>query len=99
RAARYGILGAKPTDVHVSLCEWQAGRAPPGPADGAVQASRASAHASPGASSPPSGVLVVGHRSGPPVVAALAGRHALDLRAQAGCGGGHDARVVRASAS
>src|SRR5713101_1456627 len=68
RTDRHEILGQKPADFQVSLCERPTKRAPTGPADRAVQKQRASSAAGDGPPQRPPGVLVLGNRRGPEVV-------------------------------
>src|SRR2546423_6643655 len=85
------MVGYKATALQPSLGERHPERTPPCAADGPVQKPRASSPPGPGAPHPPSGLVVLAHRSRPAVVAASGGRHALSLRADARGGAGHDA--------
>ena len=91
RTDRHGMVGYKATALQPSLGERHPERTPPYAADWPVQKPRASSPPGPGAPHPPSGLVVLGHRSRPAVVAASGGRHALSLRADARGGAGHDA--------
>src|SRR2546423_7347285 len=99
RTDRHEILGQKPPDFQLSLCECHPERATPCPADGPVQEQCASSPAGHRAPQQLPGILVMGNRRRPAVGHPLGGRHALHLRAQAWRGDGHDERVFCASPS
>jgi len=90
RTDRHGILGQKPADFQVSLCERPTKRSPTGPADWAVQKQRASSAAGDGPPQRPPGVLVLGNRRGPELVNTPGCGHPLYLWAQAWGGRGND---------